>query len=188
LKHRLFIALDIPDSLCRDIVRLQTKLDKFSLPVKWEEAEKLHITLNFLGRIDEQKIPGINKIISRTAVLCHPFMLSPVFLETMYKKHEPSFIYLYLTGDLQPLFQLQKSLKKEFDRFRIPLPERFFPHITIGRVKKADPVFTKSVLEKIRDYEFSPLSSFDVNSITLYESLITEKGSHYSRVERFVLK
>ena len=70
---------------------------------------------------------------------------------------------------------------------KIPQPERFLPHITIGRVKKTDPVMTKSIMDKVQVYDFEPLPDFKVEQISLFESILSKDDSHYRRVGRFSL-
>lgn len=181
------MAIEITDALRQDITRLQSQLEHLGLPIRWEEPEKLHLTLNFLGRIDEDLEPDINRVITHVCTKFSQFCLTPTFLETMYKKHEPSFLYLGLSGDLMALNQLQKSLTTSLTRLHIPQPHKFLAHITIGRVKKADPVTTKSTLDQVRDFEIPPLSQFTAKAITLYESLLSDKGSHFRLIRRFHL-
>jgi 2'-5' RNA ligase len=182
------LAIEIPDDLRQEIRDLQSRLDKLKLIVKWEEPEKLHLTLNFLGRIEESLEPGIHRAVAEVCSHYSQFDLTPAFLETMYKKHEPSFIYLGISGELPTLLGLQKSLREELLCLKVPLPEKFFAHITIGRVKKADPETTKSILNQVRDFEFSPLLDFTATAVSLFESLISDKGSHYRLIRRFMLK
>jgi len=182
------LAIEISDDLRRGIGDLQSRLDKLKLPIKWEEPQKLHLTLNFLGRIEESLEPEIHRAIAKVCSLYAQFDLTPVFLETMCKKHEPSFLYLGISGELPTLLQLQKNLREELLFLKVPLPEKFFAHITIGRVKKADPITTKSVLNSIQDFEFSPLPDFTASAVSLFESLISDKGSHYRLIRRFMLK
>ncbi len=182
------MAIEISDDLRREIGDLQSRMEKLKLPIRWEEPQKLHLTLNFLGRIEESLEPEIHRVVSGVCSQFSQFDLTPVFLETMYKKHEPSFLYLGISGELPTLLKLQKSLREELLYLKVPLPEKFFAHITIGRVNKADPETTKSVLNRFQDFEFSPLPDFTTVAVSLFESLISDKGSHYRLIRRFMLQ
>jgi 2'-5' RNA ligase len=187
LKHRLFLAIDIPPQLAKPISELQSRLEKLALPIKWEPEEKLHLTLNFIGKIDEEKQSKIESLAGKIASDSFSFSLSPVFLETMYKKHETSHVYLGIAGDLELLKDLQGRLASAISELFIAQPNKYLPHITIGKLKKMDPVMTKEVLQKIREIEIEPLPEFQVDSFSLYESLLSRDGSHFRRVSRYKL-
>lgn len=188
MKYRLFVAIPLPPELRQEVTVLQSTLVKLNLPVTWEESGKLHLTLNFLGEIDNTQLGQVNKIIASAVSGFAPFVLQSAFLETLYKRHEPSIIYLGLSGDVDVLKEMQLTLAKDLEKLDLPQPERFLPHITIGRLKRTDPPTTKSFLDEISGFEFSSLSSFEVTEIILYRSLLSKVGSHYAQLHQFVLE
>lgn len=179
MKHRLFIAANLPRETALAIGKIQADLEALKLPLRPEPQEKLHITFNFLGRIDEEKISDINEIVSKTAASFSSPGLIPSFLDSMYNKHADSYVYLGLSGDTDVLKSIYKSLSLELSRISLPMAERYFPHITIARFQKADPVTVKSAMDKIDQYEFNPLPAFALDNISLYESLLSQKGSYF---------
>lgn len=179
MKHRLFIAAILPRETTIAIGKIQADLEAFGLPLRPEPPEKLHITFNFLGRIDEEKISDINGIISKTAASFSPLELVPSFMDSMYNKHADSYVYLGLSGDTDTLKSIYKSLSLSLSQISIPMAERYFPHITIARFQKSDPVTIKSAMDKIDQYEFNPLPAFTLDNISLYESLLSQKGSFF---------
>lgn len=187
MKHRLFLAIDIPPEVTQPIVSLQQSLERLGQPVIWEPEEKLHLTLNFLGKVDSDQHTSIVRIISATASQTTGFSLKPAFLETLYKKHETSYIYLDVSGQLDLLNELQEKLSDGFSRMLIAQPRKYLPHITVGKLKKMDPVMTKSVLQRFGDMEAPVFPEFFVNHLTLYESLLSRAGSHYQKVDTFRL-
>jgi len=187
MKHRLFLAINIPEELTREIVTLQTRLDRLGLPIRWEDPEKLHLTLNFIGKVDEEKQSKIESLAGKIAADSFSFSLTPVFLETMYKKHETSHVYLGMGGELDRLKNLQGLLASAISEMFIAQPNKYLPHITIGKLKKMDPVMTKDVLQKIREIDIEPLPEFTIDDFSLFESLLSRDGSHYRRVSRYRL-
>lgn len=185
MKHRLFIAIDVPSP---EIVTLQSRLDRLHLPLVLESPEKLHLTLHFLGRIPEDQVSSIKTITGKIALRYSTFSLQPAFLETLYRRHAPSLVYLGLTGDLDVLKDLQKSLSLPLSQLLLPHQERFFPHIDIAKFKPDDPVQIKKFLGQISDFEFSPLSPFTISHVTLYESHLSRAGSHYQKISQFMLR
>jgi RNA 2',3'-cyclic 3'-phosphodiesterase len=188
LKHRLFISLDLPESVRREITILEARLDSLHLPLVMQEPEKLHLTLNFIGNYDKDATDNLASAVAQKVSGCAPFTLRPFFLETLYQKHDASLVYLGLTGDLTALQNLHDSLSQVLIPKKIPQPRRFLPHISIAKIKKADPVLTKKILDQIRDINFSPLTEFTADRLSLYQSILSQKGSTYRRLRQFMLK
>lgn len=188
MKHRLFIAVRPPDAFIQKVTILQNQLDHLHLPLVWEPPEKIHLTLTFLGRIEEEHHPAITKILTDVSHRFSPFSLIPSFLDTMYQKHETSYVYLGLSGDTDILKEIYQLLSKSLANIHIPIPQRYLPHITIGKLKKYDQFSTKQYLEKISDFPYQPLPEFNVDNLTLYENLLARDTSHYQQLGRFVLE
>jgi len=187
LKHRLFLAIVPPAEVISRITALQVDLDKLRLPIRWEPAANLHITLNFFGRVPEEKIPQLSSIISGIAANTPVFFLTPAYLAGMYRRHEPSFPYLSIADPDGILKDLRKELAQGVSRLQLPQPERFIPHITLGKFQKTDPTQTKQFLDKLSDHETEPLSSFEVQNLIMFESLLSRDGATYQRLAAFPL-
>lgn len=177
MKHRLFIAIDLAVATLGEVVALQSQLDKLKLPIIWEKHP--HLTLNFLGKADpKQVVPLIPPF--------HPFTLQPLYLETLYSRHEPTILYLSLAKS-EELFELQGSISSSISSIT-PQPRRFLPHITLGHLKRTDPVSTKRYMDILSDFESPQFSSFTVDKIALYQSLISQAGTTYQKLATFVLQ
>lgn len=183
MKHRLFLAIDVPSS---PIIELQSRLEKLGLPISWEKPEKIHLTLNFIGRVSSDQLGGVSRVIKSATQLFYTVTLSLPFLETLYQRHDQTLVYLAATSpDLVPL---QQSLCEGLNSIKFPQPRRFLSHITIGKVKRTDPTTTKRVIDQISNFDYQPLPSFEVDHLTLYESHLSQKGSTYQVISRFMLK
>ena len=64
---RTFIAIDLPQPLKENIDQIQTDLKQCDLSFKWVKAENIHLTLKFLGNIEEKQLDDIKKIITEVA-------------------------------------------------------------------------------------------------------------------------
>lgn len=187
MKHRLFLAIDLPIEFRSSVANLYSQLDSLKLPVDWEPVEKLHMTLNFLGKVDGGLIPSILKSVGDICRQTSIFNLQPYFMETLYSRHQRSLIYLLPIGDTQILADFQKQISATLNDLKLPQPGRFLPHFTIGRLQRTDPVSTKKFLDQVEELDFSPLPSFLVEKITLYESLISRAGSKYVKLHHLPL-
>ena len=53
MKHRIFIGIPLPASQSPLISQAQSSLGGLKVQLQWEPLEKIHLTLNFLGHIEE---------------------------------------------------------------------------------------------------------------------------------------
>jgi len=181
------MAIDLPTAVSTQVEKLQLELDKLRLPIKWEKSSKLHLTLAFLGKLDDSDIGQVRRIGREVTRSYAPFRLQPAVLDTLYQRHEPSLVYLLIANKDGDLDVLQKELAKSLSGVT-PQPQRkFLAHVTIGRVLKSDPTHVKQSLDKLSDVEIDPLPEFDVWEIGLYESFVTQAGGSFQRVDRFIL-
>ena len=187
MKHRLFIAITVPPALHPDITKLQTTLSSIGPDITWEPSEKLHLTLNFIGRTDQDMVSQLIRLLQKELAGLPAFSITPAFLETLYRRHELSLVYLGIGGDVEALKQLQKTLGATLSTLTLPQQTRFLPHILIGRLPKSDPVTIKRLLGQVDDLEIQPLPKFTVNKITLFESLLSKSGSTYQKLVEFAL-
>ncbi|OGD06415.1 2'-5' RNA ligase [Candidatus Amesbacteria bacterium RIFOXYB1_FULL_47_13] len=187
MTRRLFIAITPPQVILDSLGEFQLQLQSLNLPVDWEPREKLHITLNFLGRVADDDFTPVIRNLAAFARSRTGLSLTPMFLETLYQRHDNSLIYIGFSGDLKQLRQMQKSLSLSLSQLSFPQPRRFLPHLTIGRLKRTDPTTTKKYMDLIRPREFIPLPAFTVDSLALYQSFLSRAGSHYQRLRTFTL-
>ena len=61
---RLFIAINLPDEIRTQLKELQRVLRPLASTAKWVAPESIHITLKFLGDIDEQLLPEIGDVLT----------------------------------------------------------------------------------------------------------------------------
>lgn len=186
MKHRLFISLDLPENCRQEVADLQNQLDKLKLPVIWKKVNQLHLTLNFLGQVSDENLNKINIAIQDSIKEFAIFSLQPLYLETLYSRHDPTILYLSLDKS-EELIALQRLLAESLSEIT-PQPRRFLPHITVGHLSRTDPVSTKRFTDIVSDFPVPKLSSFVVEKLILYESLVSRSGHTYQKLASFMLK
>src|SRR3954471_5211833 len=64
---RTFLAIELEPQVRERLIALQGKLSRPIPDVKWVEPENLHLTLLFLGGVDERELPAVCRA-AQTAV------------------------------------------------------------------------------------------------------------------------
>src|SRR5947208_919357 len=73
---RTFIALDLGKAIRDRLVTLQEALTRSAPDVKWVETENLHVTLLFLGEVDDREVLEVCRAVTDSCVNLAPFTLS----------------------------------------------------------------------------------------------------------------
>lgn len=171
MKQTLFIAITPPQNIKEGIQEIEKKLQKKGFPVKWEEPEKIHITLAFLGNPPQEIIPKIKNALSETAQVFAPFELSLAGLGYFYNKKEDSIIFVPVLDPQRYLKDLRKTLSDKLSQEQFAITRHFTPHITIGRLKRTrHPHETKEILSEIAEQDVENAGKFMVTNLNLYRS------------------
>ena len=185
MRHRLFTAVPFPADLNSNIVGLRSKLH---FDLDWEKPQRLHLTLNFLGNITDEQLPNLQKKLISAISNIEPSKLHFGFLQTIYRKHEGSYLCLTPDKESQEIIDLQESLKNSVYHMGVPVADRFWPHITIAKLPKADPVSIKALLDKIDSLDLKTRFTLPIESVALIESKNDRSGTHYSRIASYPLQ
>lgn len=167
---RLFIAANISNSNRRQIMRLQTALKRKSTKANFTKLENLHITLKFLGDVDEPKLNRIKSILSKLELPAY-YELNPREIVAV-KGRNGSLIRLDLDDNDSKLSKLARDIDLSLHRLGFPLEKRqFLPHITLAR---------RVSLRASLDDSYCQDFVINITSISLYLSEFTNNGMRYT--------
>jgi len=177
---RIFISLDLSRDAINEIVRMQKILWKKTLFTgKLTESENLHLTLKFLGEVDDSKIIEVKKRLSQ-------IKFSEFFAETgeigVFNKDFIKIIWIKLNG--KGIWGLQKEIDLKLkDMFNVEA--RFMSHITIARVKNVKD--KKGFLEYLDSVKPKKIR-FNLNEFLLKKSELTPSGPKYEDIEKYLVE
>ena len=187
MTKRIFLSIWPTPEVLGAIENLQGILRKKNLPIVWTEAEKIHLTLNFLGKMPHHDINEVVRNIREACESLPAFTLKFPFLNTLYKKHDDSLIYLSVGGEVEALENLQETLVATINEVAAQ-PKRYLPHITIGRTKKLDPETTKQTLNTIDNLDLTlEIPEMRIDKFSLYESILHGDKATYQKIRDFNL-
>jgi 2'-5' RNA ligase len=186
--HRIFIAINLPERLRKEIYSYQDRW--LSLPAKWTRAENLHITLSFLGNVNDQEVCDICRIAAEVAKRHEPFelMLDRIFYGPK-TKWPPRMVWLGGAKSAQ-LGALQKDFESALFEFsggdyHESGEYEFSPHITLARIEQFG--LKKMEEEEIPQIDEKISRSFSVETIEVMESEMKRGGPQYAVLESVVL-
>lgn len=140
MNRRLFVALDPPEAVRRRIAAAVAALRRAAGhaadEVRWGAPESLHLTLQFLGAVPEERIAELDGAVRAAAASSRPLQLEVRGAGGFPNARRPRIVWLGLAGDLDPLAALAAELGRRLTPLGFPPePRPFSPHLTVGRAR-----------------------------------------------------
>jgi 2'-5' RNA ligase len=184
---RLFVAVDLDDDVRRDVGRVIQRLrsetrDDRVLRISWVAPERLHLTLHFLGEVND---PTAARVVESMAppIDLRAFNLAFGEVGTFSSRGRPNVIWLGITEGRAPLIELHDLVGRRLKAVGCALEDRpFSPHLTLARLRQT--VGTGPPPRRMR--ELSPIPGrrgaaetgrMRVDRVTLYESRLGRDGA-----------
>lgn len=137
-KMRTFIAVELPEDIKRKIEEVQNPLKKTDTYVSWVKPKNVHLTLKFLGEVEENRIEDVFYGTEKALKGAKSFTLSLKDMGGFPNLQRPKVIWVGVDKGEKELAVMQKDIEEELLRVGYPKEGRAFsPHLTIGRVKSA---------------------------------------------------
>ncbi len=178
---RAFIALKMNDEIVDEIARIQEVLSGEKFVGKMTELENLHLTLKFLGEIDDVKLSEVKGKLKE--IKFNEFIANLDCAGIFSIKGNPKIVWIKING--KGVFELQKLIDEKMKEVGFEMEKRFMSHLTIARVRyvKNRNSFRKYV-EGIGVREVK----FKVNEFKLIKSELKSPGPVYTETENYKLE
>ena len=169
---RAFISIEFPEEIKKEISKIQNQLPEFK--GKKTEFENLHLTLKFLGEVDEGKIEKIKQELSEIKTKQFDSEINSIGI------FSDRIIWLGIKNCDELQKEIDERLEDLFEK-----EKRFMGHLTIARVKSArDKKKFREDVKKIK----VPEIKFVVKNFNLKKSVLTEEKPIYENIEVYNLK
>ncbi len=134
---RTFIAIELGDAARAALARTITALARELPGVRFVEPASLHLTLAFLGDLDDAQLEQATQATAAAAQVSAPFALTVAGLGSFGPPHAPRVIWAGVGGNLRALTETQRALADELAARGFAREERpFAPHLTLARLKR----------------------------------------------------
>jgi len=180
--HRVFIAINFPEDVKEELGNIR---DEFPiLPCRWTRKENLHLTLLFLGYLNDEEVLETCRIVKAVGERHSPFVFE--LNEISYgppNKKVPRMVWASgkpvkeltkLNQDLEN--SLFEKISKDSEQGR-----SFAPHVTLAKIKQWQ--LREMELEEIPEINKEISLRIPVESIEVMESELKREGPEYSILE-----
>jgi len=183
---RAFIAIEIDNGIKDRLSEYLNQLKKTGASVKWVAPENIHLTLKFIGYIEEETLPDLNKIISGAVSCLDSFSISIENIGAFPNFKKPRVVFVCVQDKGNNLLNIYERLDKGIERLGIKREsKKYVGHITLGRIKTQKNISKlTSVLNSGTKCSFGLEK---VSYISLMKSKLTSAGPIYTKLNNFML-
>ena len=187
---RLFVAVELPEFMRERLDLLLSRLKRELTGPRWARAEGIHLTLRFLGEINEADLPGLRAALcsisggagQRCEVKVEGLGLFP-------ERGRPRVLWIGLhekTGALAALQLRVESAVREAGLPGYKTEERsFHPHLTLARFGETKPSIP--IRKFVESKRAESLGAFEISSVALYQRLLAPGGARYNIIQEYSL-
>lgn len=182
----MFVALDLPWQAREQIVAATSKARSLFRGIAWVKPENIHLTLKFLGDVDEAREKQLIERLRALSEAHSPIEVAYGGIGHFGRAGDISAIWIGISERTGALARLAKDIEAEAAQVGfMPEGKPFSPHITLGRVKEKGLLPGWDALKGgIDPWEGKVVHSW----FSLYKSTLTPAGPIYEMQERFMLK
>jgi 2'-5' RNA ligase len=182
---RLFVAIDLKPEIKEKIAKIIEKLKITNADVKWVEPENLHITLKFLGEVDDNRIAEIREIIKHCLYGKNIFDIEFDGIGFFGSERYLRVIWIGLGKGKEKIIELMDILNKNLNQIRHE-KLKSEAHLTIGRIRSGKN--KQALLDAIKELSTFTIGKQSVTEIKLKQSQLSRQGPVYKDIEVFKLE
>ncbi len=168
---RAFIALPLPENVKEELLKVTATLRK-TMDARWVKPEAMHLTMKFLGDIDEKNIEGIAEKLDELSRQYQPFAMNLGAMGAFPSTKRARVIWAGVDADISGLRNLAASIDDMSAGYGIAKEGRpFTAHVTLARLRDPSMINLDVRIEKI---------TFIIDTMHFYKSDLTPQGARYT--------
>jgi 2'-5' RNA ligase len=184
---RSFFAVELSAEIAVEVRKIQGALKERATGVRWVRPEGIHLTLKFLGEVEQDCIEAIVRKAEGAIQGVGPFTVGIRGGGGFPTVKNPRVIWIGVEDHSGMLKQLQTRIEAGMAELGFTQEKRgFTPHLTVGRLRSGKG--SKTVAQAIDAIRTSDLGSLEVREIILFRSHLKPTGAEYTKLGSFPLE
>lgn len=181
---RIFVALDIPGEIRTRLAEYVERVRQYAPEARWARVDGLHLTLKFVGHVDDAKVAEISKALA--AVKAAPFEITLAKIGFFPTPRSPRVFWVGVEAG-EELPQLASAIESKLEKLGIAREEREYnAHLTLAR-EGSTPLSLKSLAPLLEREPAPQFGTMTAREFWLYQSELGRGGSKYTKLERYGL-
>ena len=178
---RAFIAIELPDEITAFIHKIQDGLKSYGFKARWVRPENIHLTLKFLGDINNDDIKKAGDAIISAAGENVSMSLGAKGIGFFPGVKRSRVIWTGIVGQTRKLADLQKTLDGKLDAVGFPKEKRPFKgHLTIARIKRK--IDARRLVDAMKEFGRFESKTFIADEVVLFKSELKPSGAVYTKL------
>ena len=184
---RSFFAVELSAEIAAGVRKVQGALKERATGVRWVRPEGIHLTLKFLGEVEEDRIEAIEHKAGEVVQGIRPFTVEIKGGGGFPTAKNPRVIWIGVEDHSGMLKHLQTRIEAGMAELGFTQEKRgFTPHLSVGRLRSGKG--SKTVSQAIDVIKTSDLGSLEVREIILFRSHLKPTGAEYTKLGSFLLE
>jgi RNA 2',3'-cyclic 3'-phosphodiesterase len=179
---RVFVALDIPDTVRNSLAELGARLKNTCRAARWVRVEGVHVTLKFIGEVPPEQVDRIRMALADIRGT-GPADVRFAGLGFFPDARRPRVLWVGVESDAA-LRDLVASIGAKLASLGIPHETRdFHPHITLARFNSQEGL--ESLSTAVAEFRQTEFGHATTGKFHLYRSVLKPSGAEYTRLETY---
>lgn len=138
-KIRTFVAAEVSGAALGLAAKTIKRLSPMAGDYRWEEPESMHLTMNFLGDIQESEVPDVCRWVKKALAGVREFAIDFSGLGAFPRPDRPRVLWLGVTEGREKLLAVQEALTQRLEaEMGFPRDRNdYCPHLTLGRANRS---------------------------------------------------
>jgi 2'-5' RNA ligase len=184
---RTFICLELPPAERERLGAVVERARRHRARISWVPSANVHLTLAFLGDVDEERVPAVVAAVERAAAGREPLELRLAEVGAFPSTGRPRILWVGVAGDTAELEALQAAVSRELDRASLPRDAKpFRPHLTLGRVKDDRDPALAATTDELASARFAG-EPFLAAEVVVMSSQLDPRGARHTPVASVAL-
>ncbi len=183
---RLFVACELPEVLLSSLAGIQADLrERAGVQLRWVRPEGIHLTLKFLGEVDESRLDRIEAALAGSV---EPFDVGIRAVKLGgFGGRGLRVIWVGLEGNLDELGELAQVVERALVPAGFEEESRpFRPHFTLARVPdRLGNGQRRELSELVAAFELPAMPSVRLSQLSLVRSVLGPGGARYETLSNF---
>ena len=187
-KVRTFIAIEIPKKVQSKAFSVIDKLSKETSSIRWVSRENLHVTLKFLGDVEDRDTYAVCQAVTEVTRQNRRFTVDCNGIGAFPSVEKPRTIWLGIDEPENRLSNMYAEMEDSLQKLGYPQEARQFrPHLTIGRIQHGRRNMG-NLTTQMQNLSTTAIGEIPVNELVIFSSELTRSGPIYTTLGRATLK
>jgi len=175
---RVFIAVEMPEEIKKILLDAQKQINTKEARIR--PAKAFHLTLKFLGEVEEKKIENIKSALK--TIKFKKFDTALTEIGVFPNENYIRVVWIGLNDSENKITSLQKEVDSKIEKLGFKKDTRFHPHLTLARVKFVED--KQGFIKNLKEIKIEK-KAFQITEFKLIKSILTPEGPVYEDISVF---